>query len=158
MNVAVTVRLVVKLFTVHTCPAGRQFDQLPKVDPVLGVAVNVTGVPLVKLALHTVGQLIPPGALLTVPLPPPARATVRTGPDPPELPVKQTTLAVIDPVTIAPAEDTVPELFVVIVAETMVPPQSTPVAVTKPVELTVAMPGVPDAQVTWPVMSLVTGG
>jgi hypothetical protein len=121
------------------------------------VAVNVTGVPLVKLALHTVGQLMPPGELLTVPLPAPARATVRTGPEPPE-PVKQTTVAVILPVTMAPEECTVPELFVVTVAETMELPQSTPVAVSRPVELTVAMPGVFDTHVTWLVMSFVTGG
>jgi hypothetical protein len=68
------------------------------------------------------------------------------------------TFAVIDPVTTAPEEDTVPALFVVTVAETMEPPQSTPVAVNKPVELTVAMPGVFDVHVTWLVISFVTGG
>ena len=51
-------------------------DQLVNVEPVLGVAVSVTGVPLVKLALHTVPQLIPEGLLVIVPVPVPALATV----------------------------------------------------------------------------------
>jgi hypothetical protein len=51
-------------------------DQLANVDPVLGVAVSVTGVPLVKLALHVVPQLMPEGLLVTVPVPVPALCTV----------------------------------------------------------------------------------
>ena len=51
-------------------------DQLVNVEPVLGVAVSVTGVPLVKLALHTVPQLIPEGLLVIVPVPVPALSTV----------------------------------------------------------------------------------
>jgi hypothetical protein len=44
------------------------------------------------------------------------------------------------------------------VAETSVPPHDSPVAVRKPVALTVNIPVVFDTQVTWSVMSLVTGG
>ena len=39
-----------------------------------------------------------------------------------------------------------------------VPPQESPVALIRPVELTVTMSGVFEPQVTWSVMSLVTGG
>ena len=63
------------------------------------------------------------------------------------------------PVTIAPDEDTpLPSLFVVAVADTKVPPQSMPVAVSSPVEVTVNICGVFDVQVTWLVISLVAGG
>src|SRR5207247_10485427 len=48
-----------------------------KVEPAAGVAVNVTEVPLAKLAVHVAPQLIPAGALVTVPLPVPAGVTVR---------------------------------------------------------------------------------
>src|SRR3989475_13212295 len=48
-----------------------------KAEPAAGVAVNVTTVPLVKLAEHVAPQLIPAGALGTVPLPVPAGVTVR---------------------------------------------------------------------------------
>ena len=154
MNVAVTVRLLVKLFTLQACAdISIQFDQVTDVAPLLGVPVRVTVVPLTKLALHTVGQSMPDGELLTVPLP--ETSTVRIGP----VPVKQMTFAVIDPVTIAPDEDIFPTLlFVVTVAETMEHPHAKPVAVSRPVESTVAMSGVFDAHVTWVVMSLVTGG
>ena len=65
----------------------------------------------------------------------------------------------MDPVTTAPDEDTpLPSLLVVAVADTKVPPQAWPVAVSIPVGLTVNICGVFDAQVTWLVMSLVTGG
>ena len=63
------------------------------------------------------------------------------------------------PVTIAPDEDTpLPSLFVVAVADTKVPPQAWPVADNRPPELTVNICGVFEVQVTWLVMSLVTGG
>ena len=48
-----------------------------KLEPVIGVAVNVTCVPLLKLALHVVPQLIPAGLLVTVPVPVPAFVTVK---------------------------------------------------------------------------------
>src|SRR5207249_10883186 len=44
--------------------------------PAAGVAVSVTAVPLVKLAVQVTPQLIPTGALVTVPLPVPAVLTV----------------------------------------------------------------------------------
>jgi hypothetical protein len=100
--------------------------------------------------------------LVTVPVPLPRKLTVRIGaalPPPPVL-VKQTTLAAMEPVTIAPEEDTPdPSAFVVSVAEIRVfGPQTTPVAVISPVELTVTSWLSLDAQVTWLVISLVTGG
>jgi hypothetical protein len=51
-------------------------DQPVNVEPVLGVAVRVTGVALAKLALHVVPQLMPEGLLVTVPVPVPALCTV----------------------------------------------------------------------------------
>jgi hypothetical protein len=47
-----------------------------KVAPAEGVAVRVTAVPLLNDAEHVVPQLIPAGALVTVPDPAPARLTV----------------------------------------------------------------------------------
>ena len=46
-------------------------DHPMKVDPVLAAADSVTAVPPAKLALHVVPQLIPVGALVTVPVPVP---------------------------------------------------------------------------------------
>lgn len=48
-----------------------------KVDPVVGVAVRVTTLPLLKEARQVASQVIPVGLLVTVPLPSPARVTVR---------------------------------------------------------------------------------
>jgi len=79
--------------------------QPPKVEPPALVAVSVTDVPLWKLALQLVAQLIPGGELMTVPVPPPAKRIVSVGPL-----VKQMTFAVIVPVTIAPEDDRPPEL------------------------------------------------
>jgi hypothetical protein len=45
--------------------------------PWVGVAVSVTGVPLLKLALHVDGQLMPAGVLITVPLPVKLTASVK---------------------------------------------------------------------------------
>ena len=47
-----------------------------KVEPSAAVAVKATTEPLAKLAEHAVGQLIPAGALDTVPVPVPASFTV----------------------------------------------------------------------------------
>jgi hypothetical protein len=101
--------------------------------------------------------------LVTVPVPLPRTLTVRIGdapPPPPLVLVKQTTLAVIELVTTAPEEDTPdPSAFVVTVAEIRVfGPQTTPVTLISPVELTVTSWLSLDAQVTWSVISLVTGG
>jgi hypothetical protein len=74
--------------------------------------------------------------------------------------VGQTTVAVISPVTMAPVDDTLPMLWLVVkVAEIRAAPQASPVAVTRPVAAsTVAISGVFDFQTTWSVMSLLTGG
>jgi hypothetical protein len=56
--------------------------QLTKVPPLAGVSVNVTAVPVAKVAVHVFAvelaleQLIPAGLLVTVPVPAPAVATV----------------------------------------------------------------------------------
>jgi hypothetical protein len=76
---------------------------------------------------------------------------VRLGPVvlPPLVPVKQITFPVINPVTTAPVEEIPPALvLVVIVAETRDPPQESPVAVRRPVALTVIIWVSFDAQVT----------
>lgn len=54
-------------------------DQPAKVDPVAGVAVSVTAVPLLKAALQVFSQPMPEGTLLTVPDPLPERVTLSTG-------------------------------------------------------------------------------
>jgi hypothetical protein len=130
-----------------------------------GVAVRVTGVPVGKLATHEISvlaQLRPAGVLVTIPVPAPAKLTAMVGsppPPPPVVPVKQTTLALIYPVTIAPdADKPLVSAFVCTVAEIRVPPQGPPVTVIRPVEFTVTMAGVFEAHVTWSVISLVTGG
>jgi hypothetical protein len=90
-----------------------------------------------------------------VPWPVPAKSTVSDGP----VPVKQTTLAVMFPVTMAPDESTFPVLwFVFTVAETNALPHPSPVAVSNPEESTVTIPGVFEVHMAWAVTSLVTGG
>ena len=118
-------------------------DQPPNVEGGTGVAVSITVVPLGKLSMQLtamLAQLKPPLELVTVPIPLPRKLTVRVGSPPPSppLPVKQTTFAVILPVTMAPDDDTPdPSVLVCSVAETRVPPHSWPVAVSKPVEVMV---------------------
>jgi hypothetical protein len=51
-------------------------DQPANVDPEAAMAVSVTGVPLLILAVQVLPQLIPVGLLVTVPVPVPARVTV----------------------------------------------------------------------------------
>ncbi len=53
--------------------------QLAKDDPAAAAAVRVTWVPDGKLELHVPGQVIPVGALVTVPVPLPALVTVSVG-------------------------------------------------------------------------------
>ena len=76
MKVAVTV-VAAETVTTHV-PVPEQPPPLQplKVAPTAGVAVSVTAVPLAKLAVHVTPQLIPTGALVTVPLPVPALLTV----------------------------------------------------------------------------------
>ena len=72
--VSVTVQVPVPL---HPLPL-----QPVNVEPPAGVAGSVTAVAGAKLARHAAPQEIPPGALVTVPTPEPARSTVRTIPLP----------------------------------------------------------------------------
>ena len=51
-------------------------DQPAKVEPASGVAVNTIDVPLLKLAEQVDPQLMPEGALATVPVPVPASLTL----------------------------------------------------------------------------------
>ena len=51
-------------------------DQPAKSELAPGFAVKVTVVPLAKLALHVSPQLMPAGALVTVPVPLPESVTV----------------------------------------------------------------------------------
>lgn len=51
-------------------------------EPASGVAVSVIGVPPAKLAEQVAPQLIPAGALVTVPEPAPVLATVSVGGEP----------------------------------------------------------------------------
>jgi hypothetical protein len=162
LNVTVTVSFAVSVTEQGFVLAGvSQSNQFPNVDPEFGTASSVSAVPLKNSATHGAGlvQVKPAGELVTVPDPFPANVTVKAGPVPLPLLVKQVTLAVIELVTMAPDEDTPePSLFVFTVAEIRVPPQTNPVAVISPVELTVTICGVFDDQVTWSVISLVTGG
>jgi hypothetical protein len=76
VNVAVTLWLAIILMIQELLPV-----QLPlqptNFDPTPGDAINVTEVPLLKFPVQVEGQLIPTGLLVTVPLPVPARVTLR---------------------------------------------------------------------------------
>jgi len=80
----------------------------PKLEVPVAVAVNVTRVPLTKLALHGVGlvQIRPCGELVTSPEPTPAKFTVSIGP----VVLRQATFAVIELLMIAPDEGRFPTL------------------------------------------------
>jgi hypothetical protein len=54
--------------------------QPSKLEPPAAVAVNVTTVPATYDPEQSPPQLMPPGLLVTVPLPPPDLVTLRTGP------------------------------------------------------------------------------
>jgi hypothetical protein len=77
-NVAVTEALAVKVIMQVDVPLHAP-DHPVNVEPVEGVALSVTAVPLLNGALHVVPQLIPAGLLVTTPVPVPARVTVSTG-------------------------------------------------------------------------------
>ena len=67
--IAVTVALGASL---HEDVPVQAPDHPANVEPDVAVAVSVTDVPLAKLALHVLGQLMPAGLLITVPAPVPA--------------------------------------------------------------------------------------
>ena len=75
VNVAVTVVAAVSV-TTHVPVPEHGAPQPAKVEPAVGAAVNVTCVPLANGAAHVAPQLIPAGALVTVPVPVPAFVTV----------------------------------------------------------------------------------
>src|SRR5262245_15021462 len=75
-KVAVT-ELAAFIVTVHVPVPVHAPLQPVNVAPAAGVAVSVTAVPLLKAAEHVVPQLMPAGALVTVPGPAPARLTAR---------------------------------------------------------------------------------
>jgi hypothetical protein len=90
LKVAVTVMLLLKLSITQVVPdTVLQPAHPPNVDPTAAAAVNVTVVPVGKLALQPVAQPSPTGELDTVPRPFPAKSSVMIGP------LKQTILAVI---------------------------------------------------------------
>src|SRR5436309_2657833 len=76
VKVAVTVVAAETVTTHDPVPEQPPPLQPVKVEPAAGVAVNVTAVPLAKLAEQLAPQLIPAGELVTVPLPVPALLTV----------------------------------------------------------------------------------
>src|SRR5207244_10207328 len=78
MSVNVAVTVVAALRVTVQAPGPEQPPPLQplKVEPAAGAAVSVTAVPLAKLAAQVAPQVIPPGELVTVPLPVPALLTV----------------------------------------------------------------------------------
>src|SRR5207247_46702 len=74
-----TVVLAVRVTVQVLVPEHPPPLQPSKVEPVAGVAVRVTGVPLSKDAEQVAPQLIPAGFEVTVPLPVPSRTTERVG-------------------------------------------------------------------------------
>jgi len=77
VKVAVTVVAAETVTTHDPVPEHPPPFQPVKVEPVAGVAVSVTALPLAKLAEQVTPQLMPAGELVTVPLPVPAGVTVR---------------------------------------------------------------------------------
>jgi hypothetical protein len=75
VNVAVTEVAAVKVTTQVPVPSHGALHPA-NVDPLAGAAVKVIAVPLAKFAVHVDGHEIPAGALVTVPVPVPASATV----------------------------------------------------------------------------------
>src|SRR5207302_8512786 len=72
VKVAVTVVAAETVTTHDPAPEQPPPAQPVKVEPAAAVAVNVTAVPLAKLAEQVAPQLIPAGELVTVPLARPA--------------------------------------------------------------------------------------
>lgn len=102
LNVAVTAVAAVTLTTHVPVPAQPPPLQPANVELADAAAVNVTCVPLAKFAEQVVGQLIPAGALVTVPVPVPASATVNAKPFVFELKVAVTIVAAFNVTTQVP--------------------------------------------------------
>jgi hypothetical protein len=75
LNVAVTAVAAVTVTTQVPVPEHPPPVQPVNVEPSAGNAVSVTTWALAKFAVHVVGQLIPTGALVTVPVPVPISLT-----------------------------------------------------------------------------------
>jgi hypothetical protein len=75
LNVAVTDSLLVNVIAQVPEPVHAP-DHPAKKELVMADAVNVTCVPLEKLAVHELPQLMPAGVLLTIPAPAPAALTL----------------------------------------------------------------------------------
>jgi hypothetical protein len=75
-NVAVTLRAWLIAVTQVPVPLQPPPVQPPNTESPAGVAVSVTDVLNGYVALHAVPHEMPPGVLVTVPVPLPARATV----------------------------------------------------------------------------------
>ena len=78
LKVAMTEVFAVKVTTHEAVPVHAP-DHPANVEPEPATAVRVTCDPVLKLALQVVPQLIPAGALVTVPVPVPASETVSVG-------------------------------------------------------------------------------
>lgn len=70
-TVTVVFSLIVSVQVVLAPARGQWSPQLSKTEPVAGVAVSVIDVPTGKLAKHDGLHVMPSGALVTVPDPPP---------------------------------------------------------------------------------------
>jgi hypothetical protein len=65
------------LLVIVTLPVAVQLpDQPPNVEPEAAVATRLTCVPLLRVVVHVLPQVIPVGLLVTVPVPVPTRVTV----------------------------------------------------------------------------------
>jgi len=139
LKVTSTVVLAVRLLIVHTLAlvSGGQLGLQPPNVPEVAVAVSVIGpADGEKGTLQFCAQINGDGTTDTVPVPLPKKVMVKITLFAP--PVKQTTLAVMLPVTMAPEElRPLGSLLVWSVAETTELPQALPVAVSNPVELRV---------------------
>jgi hypothetical protein len=78
LNVAVTLSAAL-IVTAHVpVPVQPAPLQPANVEPELAAALSVTVLPLLKFALQAVPQLMPPGTLVTVPVPLPPFVTLNT--------------------------------------------------------------------------------
>ena len=95
VNVAVTALAALTVTTQVPVPAQPPPLQPVKVEPVAGVAVRVTAVPLVKPCEQVVPQAMPVGALLTVPVPVPDLVTLSVKDDCTKLAVTEAAAVIV---------------------------------------------------------------